>query len=37
MEHTFQFSLKIISYSDILNENRKFVFAKLIPPHFATT
>ena len=28
MELTFQFSLKIISYSDLLNENRKFVFAK---------
>ena len=27
MELTFQFSLKIISYSDLLNENRKFVFA----------
>ncbi len=27
MELTFQLSLKIISYSDLLNENRKFVFA----------
>lgn len=27
MELTFQFSLKIISYSDLLNEKRKFVFA----------
>jgi len=27
MELTFQFSLKIIEYSDLLNENRKFVFA----------
>lgn len=27
MELTFQFSLKIVAYSDLLNENRKFVFA----------
>lgn len=27
MELTFQFSLKIITYSDLLNENRKFVLA----------
>ena len=27
MELTFQFSLKIMAYSDLLNENRKFVFA----------
>lgn len=27
MELTFQFSLKIITYTDVLNENRKFVFA----------
>jgi four helix bundle protein len=27
MELTFQFALNIFTYSDLLNENRKFVFA----------
>ena len=27
LELTFQYSLKIITYSDVLNEKRKFVFA----------